>query len=81
MADVNAKLGNEPAYHKINGEHTVHEETNRNRELLCDFAAANNMIVLSTQFQHKHIHKGTWRSPDNNSINQIDHVLVNQNKK
>ena len=39
------------------------------------------MIVMSTQFQHKQIHKGTWRSRDHNIINQIDHVLVNQNKK
>jgi len=49
----------------------------------CDFAAANNMIVMSTQFQQKQIYeyKGTWRSPDYNIINQTDHVLVNQNKK
>jgi len=81
LADVNPKLGKESAYHKITGKHTVHEETNRNGELLCDFAAANNMIVMTTQFQHKQIHKGTWRSPDYNSINQTDHVSVNQNKK
>ena len=81
LGDVNAKLGKEPAYQKIIGKHTLHEETNRNGELLCDIAAANNMIVMSTQLQHKQIHKGTWRSPDNSSINQIDHVLVNQNKK
>jgi len=81
LGEVNAKLGKEPAYQKITGKHTLHEEINRNGELLCDFAVANNMIVMSTQFQHKQIHKGTWRSPDYNIINQIDHVLVNQNKK
>ena len=76
LGDVNAKLGKEPAYQKLTGKHTLHEETNRNGELLCDFAAANNMIVMSMQFQHKRIHKGTWRSPDQNTINQIDHVLI-----
>ena len=81
LGDVNAKLGKEPAYQKITGKYTLHEETNGNGELLCDFAAANNMIVMSTQFQHKQIHKGTWRLPDHNIINQIDHVLVNQNMK
>jgi exonuclease III len=81
LGDVNTKLGKEPAYQKLTGKHTLHEENNRNGELLCDFAAANNMIVMSTQFQHKRIHKGTWRSPDQDTINQIDHLLINQNKK
>jgi exonuclease III len=81
LGDVNAKLGKELAYKKITGKYTLHEETNRNRELLCDFAAANNTTVMSTQFQHKQIHKGTWRSPDQNTINQIDRVLINQNRK
>ena len=59
LGDLNAKLGKEPAYQKLTGKHTLHEETNRNGELLCDFAAANNMIVMSMQFQHKRMHKGT----------------------
>jgi hypothetical protein len=39
------------------------------------------MIVMSTQFQHKQIHKGTRISPDQNTINQTDQVLININKK
>jgi exonuclease III len=57
LGDVNAKLGKEPAYKNITCKCTLHEETNRNGELLCNFAAANNMTVMSTQFQHKQIHK------------------------
>ena len=59
----------------------MHEDTNRNGEFLCDFAVANDMVVMSTQFQHKQIHKGTWRAPDHITVNQIGHVLVNRNKK
>ena len=36
---------------------------------------------MSTQFQHKQIHKGTRISPDQNTINQTDQVLININKK
>jgi len=81
LSDVNAKLGKEPVYQEITGKYTLHEETNRNGELLCDFAAANNTLVMGTQFHHKQIYKGNWRSPDYNIINQTDHVLVNQNKE
>jgi hypothetical protein len=49
LGDINEKLGKEPAYQKITRKHTLHEETNRNRELLCDFAAANNLMVMSIQ--------------------------------
>ena len=39
------------------------------------------MVVASTFFQHKNTHKGTWISPDTLTLNQIDHVLVSNNKK
>jgi len=50
--------------------------------MLCEFAFANNTkMMMSTEFQHKEIHKATSTSPDQNTINQGDHMLVNANKK
>ena len=47
--------------------------------MLCEFAFANNVIMMSTQFQHKQIHKATWIPPSQNTINQIDHVFIKAN--
>src|SRR5215510_3811310 len=68
-------------YKEISGKYTLHEISNRNGEMLLEFAIGNNLTVMSTQFQHKKIHKGTWLAPDQLTINQIDHVLINNKKK
>ena len=34
------------------------------------------MVISSTRFQHLTIPKATWRSPDLNTKNQIDHVVI-----
>jgi predicted choloylglycine hydrolase len=39
------------------------------------------MKIISTHYQHKIIHRGTWISPDGNTLNQRDHVIVDANKK
>jgi hypothetical protein len=44
LGDVNAQVGKERLHNEVTGQHTVHEETNRNGELLCQFAYANNMV-------------------------------------
>ena len=36
---------------------------------------------MSTQFQHKKIHKGIWLAPDQKTLNQIDHVMISSEKK
>ena len=80
LGDANAKLGKEDLYTEVSGKHTLHELSNSNGEVLLEFALGNNLKVMSTQFQHK-IHKGTWLAPDQMTLNQTDHVLINSEKK
>jgi exonuclease III len=81
LGDVNVQLGKEILYNEVTGQHTLHEETKRNGELLCEFAQAKDMVVMNSNFQHKRIHKITWLSPDQNTASQIDHIVTNANKK
>jgi exonuclease III len=79
--DFNAKVGRERAYRGVVGKYSIHPKSNLNREYLCNHAIFNNLTIISTQFQHKRIHTGTWKSPDGQMVNQIDHVLVNKMKR
>jgi hypothetical protein len=45
-------------------------------ELDINFSCSKNMVVASTLFSHKDIHEITWRSPDEQTFNQIDHLLI-----
>jgi len=81
LGDVNAQLGKERLYNEVTGQHTLHEEANRSSELLHECACANNMVVMSTNFHHKRIHKITWLSPDQSTASQFDHIIINANKK
>jgi len=64
LGDANAKLGKEDIYSEVSGKHMLHELSKRNGEMLLELALGNNVTVMSTQFQHKKIHKGTWLAPD-----------------
>ncbi|XP_073814500.1 uncharacterized protein [Musca autumnalis] len=76
LGDFNAKIGKENIFGQTVGKFSLHSETSDNGMRLIDFAAAKNMVVSSTRFKHLDIHKGTWLSPDQRTINQIDHVVI-----
>lgn len=77
LGDLNAKCGREPQCAPIVGKESLHTiSNNRNGLRLISFAASNNTVVRSTTFPHKNIHKATWKSPDRNTLNQIDHILI-----
>jgi uncharacterized protein YrzB (UPF0473 family) len=62
MGDFNAKIGRENFMELVARNFTIHEETNENGKHLGHFAAMNNMIIKSTCFKHKLMHKGTWKA-------------------
>ena len=76
LGDMNAKLGKEKVFSEVVGRHNLHNITNDNGEMVADYGISNDMLLISTNFQHKKIHTGKWISPDHQTINQIDHVVV-----
>ena len=57
-----------------NGEGVINE----NGKMFCDFCASNGLEIGGTLLPHKKSHKLTWRSPDETSENQINHVAINK---
>ena len=62
----------------VAGKYTLHEVTSENGKRLGQLAARHNMIIKSTCFKHKVIHKGTWMCPGTDVVNQIGHVVINK---
>jgi hypothetical protein len=77
---MNAKLGKENIPSQVVGHHTLHNISNKNGEMVANYATSNDMFLISTNFQHKKIHIGTCTSPDHKTVNQIDHVIVSKEK-
>ena len=69
------KVWKEEIYRPTTGSHSLHENTNDNGYCIIQFAALNNMVIGSTMFQHRNIHKPTWTAPDRSFENQIDHMV------
>ncbi|GFV56284.1 uncharacterized protein TNCV_106401 [Trichonephila clavipes] len=78
IGDFNAKIGRELFISSNAGLHSQHKETNENGQRLWDFAVSENVFIISTAFPHKEIHKYTRISPDGQTHNKIDHVLIDR---
>ena len=78
LGDFNAKVGRENIFKPTIGNKRLHQDSNDNGVRLVHFATSKNIVVKSTMFPHRNIHKYTWTSPEGNTHNQNDHILIDR---
>jgi endonuclease/exonuclease/phosphatase family metal-dependent hydrolase len=80
LGDLNTKVGREDIFKLTIGNESLHEISNDNGVRAVNFATSKNLIVKSTMFPYRNFHKHTWTSPDGNTHNQIDHILIDRRR-
>jgi hypothetical protein len=80
LGDFNANVGREDMFKLIIGNESLHETSNDNGDRVVNFATSKNLIVKSTTFSYRDIHKHAWNSPDGVTHNQIDPVLIEKRR-
>jgi hypothetical protein len=78
LGDFNVKVGMEDIFKPTIGNDSSHEIRNDNGVKVVNFTTSKYLVVRSTIFSHCSIHKYTWTSPDGQTHNQIDHVLIDR---
>jgi hypothetical protein len=78
LCAFNVKGGRENILKPMIRNHSLHEISDDNGARVVNFATSKNLVVKSTMFLHGKIHKYTRTSPEGNTQNQIDHVLIDR---
>jgi hypothetical protein len=59
LGDFNAKLGREDTFKPTIRNESSHEDSNDNGVRVVSFATSKDLVVKSTMFPHRNIHKYT----------------------
>jgi endonuclease/exonuclease/phosphatase family metal-dependent hydrolase len=78
LGDFNAKVGREDTFKPAIGKESLHQDSNDTGVRVVNFATSKNLVVKSTMFPHRNIHKYTWTSPNGKTHNQIDHIQIDR---
>merc|ERR550537_1977921 len=79
LGNFNAKITSDRhGCEAVIGGESLHSSSNDNGTRLVDFCAANELVIGGTLYQHRDIHKGTLRSPNGLTVNQIDHICISR---
>jgi hypothetical protein len=80
IGDFNARVRKESCRKTVAGGHSLHDENNGNGVRLINFSVCQQMKTGGILLQHKSIHEGTWRSPNEEIVIQTDHALTDQQR-
>ena len=80
LGDFNAKVGRENIFKPTIGNESLHQDSNDNGVRIVNFATSKNLVVKSTMFAHRNIHKCTWTSPGGQNHNQIYHIMIDRRR-
>jgi exonuclease III len=78
LGDFNAKIGIRDIFKPTIWNKSLHKISNDSGVSVENFATSKNLTVKSTMFPHRNIHKYTCTSPDGETHNQTDHILVDR---
>ena len=76
LGDFKAKVGREDIFKQTIGNESLHQDSNDNWVRIVNFATSKNLVVKSTIFPHRNIHKYTSTSADGQAHKQIDQILI-----
>jgi hypothetical protein len=78
LRDFNAELERKNIFKPTNGNESLHQASNDNGVRIINLATSQSLVVKSTMFLHRNIHKYTWNSPDRETHNQFVHILIDR---
>jgi hypothetical protein len=64
LGDFNEKLETETIFKTAIENKSLHEDSNNNGVRVVNFTTSKDLVVNSTMFPHRNIHKYTYTSPD-----------------
>jgi hypothetical protein len=80
LSNFSAKVGRADIFKQPIWNGSSHEISNDNGVRAVNFATSKNLVVKSTMFPHRSIHKYSWISPDGMKHNQIYHILLDRRR-
>jgi hypothetical protein len=78
LGDFNVKMGREDTFKPTIGNESLCQDSNDKGVRAVNFVTSKNLVVKSTMFLHRNIHKYTRTSPDGKTHNQINHILIDR---